>query len=912
MSTLSGRLAVAGVVLTLVGAWTVGLAITGLLWAVASCCVSLWVLFHTQASTSAKSLWVLFMLCNAAWFASDVWRVFGAEPFPVAPALGPQTLTAIGMLLVVVVIVWVTYMRGRPRIETWLDGVILMAALAVPLWMLVIEPAAGNREATVAAVIAVVLVLAVMQAGALYVMSGGVWRLPAILLALAVAGNVACGLAPQVLGDPNVAFPLFVPGYVLGLFVAVHPQLLTVFKRGGRPSGIPLSARVWMLVGAVTLPLSVLAWFYVRGEEAPTTAVAASLGIITAVVVLRAALMVRAGVRDWSVPLTISATALLVGAVAVTLTMFSQSARKADRHNAAVAAIVPAVKQLDGLLLRSMQSDDPGMASEARAWGVIVRRVEAAGVVSRPTLDRYGEASIAALIAAASGRDRRARLLVDGPVRASHAALVQEASSALIRAQRTADRRASAVRLSTVAILMFTLLLVGALLLRFNLAHRRLEVQHLKTHDDLTGLPNRAALDRAVHNASPELEGLSRTLVLLDLDDFKAINDSFGRSTGDAVLRAVATRLEASIRGKQLLARVGGNAFGVLVPRGEDPVVVAHRALSALAEPVEVEGTPHVISCSIGIAGVDEHDDDRHASTMRNAELAMYHAKRVAGNSIETFVSDMHQRARDRLQLAADLRAALESDQLHLAYQPIVSLRTGQVEGYEALLRWTHPTRGPLSPAEVIPIAEQSALIVDLGGWVLRTAARQMAQWQVLWGDERYVSVNVAASQLTTHALLRQVRLALAESRLDPDRLLLEVTESSLIDDIEASIAQMEEVRALGVRFALDDFGTGYSSLSYLQRFPVDVLKIDKAFIDALDDPDGVLLVRAIVNMAASLQLRVVAEGVEEREQAEALQRFGCHLVQGYHFSRPVPAGEVIDVPRTFAVSSAPAIRAIG
>lgn len=912
MCSTSGRLAVAGVILTLVGAWTVGLAPTGLAWGVAALVISAWVLAHTQAPRPTKALWMLFMGCNGLWLASDVWRVFGAQPLPVAPALGPDALAGAAMLSVIVVIVWVTYMRGRPRIETWLDGVILMAALAVPLWMLVIRPTAGDPEAAAAAVIAAVLVLAVMQAGALYVMSGGIWSVPAVLLALAVASNVACGLAPRIAGTPDVAFPLFVPGYVLGLFVTVHPQLLTVFKRGGRPSGIPLSIRVWMLVGAVTLPLAVLAWFYVQGEPAPTTAVATALGVIAAVVVLRAALMVRAGVRDWSVPLTISATALLVGAVAVTLTLFSQSARDAEERDAAVAAILPAVKQLDGLLLRSLQSDDPRATPDARAWNAILRRVEAAGAVSRPTLDRYTEAGNTALVAAAAGQDRRMRLVVDGPVRVAHTAMVREATAALTSAGRTADRRATSLRLSTVAILMFTLLLVGVLLLRFNLAHRRLEVQHLKTHDELTGLPNRAALDRAVHNVPGEVDGRSRTLVLLDLDDFKAINDSFGRRTGDAVLRAVATNLDASTRGDQLLARVGGNAFGILVPRGEDPVVVAHRAIAALADPIEVEGTPHVIACSIGIAGVDEADPDRHASTMRNAELAMYHAKRIAGNSIETFVSDMHQRARDRLQLAADLRAALESDQLHLAYQPIVSLRTGSVEGYEALVRWNHPTRGPLSPAEFIPIAEQSALIVDLGGWVLRTAARQMACWQVLWDDDRYVSVNVAASQLTTHALVQQVRAALSDSQLDHDRLVLEVTESSLIDDIEASIAQMEQVRALGVRFALDDFGTGFSSLSYLQRFPVDVLKIDKAFIDALDDPDGILLVRAIVNMAASLQLRVVAEGVEEQSQADTLQRFGCHLVQGYHFSRPMPAADVVDMPQVFAVSSTPAVRAIG
>jgi EAL domain-containing protein (putative c-di-GMP-specific phosphodiesterase class I) len=233
-------------------------------------------------------------------------------------------------------------------------------------------------------------------------------------------------------------------------------------------------------------------------------------------------------------------------------------------------------------------------------------------------------------------------------------------------------------------------------------------------------------------------------------------------------------------------------------------------------------------------------------------------------------------------------------------YQPIVDLKTGEVMGYEALIRWTHPTRGPLSPGEFIPIAEQSALIVDLGGWVLRTATRQLAAWQRTWQDERYVSVNVAASQLSTRALKSQVSAALKESGLGPEHLLLEVTESSLIEDIDDSITQMHQVRALGVRFALDDFGTGYSSLNYLRRFPVDVLKVDKTFIDALNEPEGKLLVRAIINMAASLHLRVVAEGIEHVDQAVELERYDCQL-----------AVDVPSAPRAFTPASGPALRVV-
>lgn len=911
MGSLSVRVALGGAILSMAGVWAFGPAPVGLAWAAAALTAGIW--RHGRDAPTGQVAWLrlLFTAGGALWVISDTWRVVGARPLPVLPQLGPEALAIVATVVMTVVIFWVTYLRGRPRVETWLDGGIFLAALAPPVWILLLQPAAGDPDAMAGAVLSVAVLAAVMLAGSLFVMSGGIWSVPAVLLALAVTSTVVTGATPRVLGTPDQALPLFVPGYVLAVFVSLHPALPSVFVRGGRPSGIPLSTRVWMLVLAVSLPLLTLAWFYVRGERAPIALIGGSVLVIAGVVSLRAWLMVRAGVPDWSVPLTISASAILVATVAIALTLLSQSARTAEQRAAAVSAAIPVVGELDGQLLRTLQSRTPGSDAAARRWRALSRRLARAGVVPAALLARYEREGRGAIRAAASGQDIRVRDVVDGPISVAHRAIAREAAAELRGARTTARRRAASVRLFTAAILAATLLAVGLLLLRFNAAHRRLEVQHLKTHDELTGLRNRAALDRALDHAAPATGESARSLVLLDLDDFKAINDSFGRRIGDAVLRTVAWRLDASMRGEQTLSRVGGNAFAVLVPSGDDPLGVAHRALAALAEPIEVEGHPHAIACSIGIASVDEDDDERHASTMRNAELAMYHAKRITGDSIEIFVADMHQRARDRLQLAADLRAALESDELHLAYQPIVATRTGEIAGYEALVRWDHPTRGPMSPAEFIPIAEQSNLIVELGAWVLRTAAAQMAAWQAVWDDDRYVSVNVAASQLTTRALLPQVRAALDASQLRPDRLVLEVTESSLIDDIEASVEQMRQVRAAGVRFALDDFGTGYSSLSYLQRFPVDLLKIDKAFIDAIGDPDGLALVRAIVNMAASLQLRVVAEGVETVDQAEALQHFGCHLLQGYRFCRPVSAGDVTGLPPTYAMPEAPAMRAV-
>ncbi|MDQ8044750.1 MAG: EAL domain-containing protein [Solirubrobacteraceae bacterium] len=429
------------------------------------------------------------------------------------------------------------------------------------------------------------------------------------------------------------------------------------------------------------------------------------------------------------------------------------------------------------------------------------------------------------------------------------------------------------------------------------------ELEHRSFHDPLTGLANRGLLADRVRQAigRSARDPQPHALLLLDIDDFKAVNDSLGHRMGDELVRQIAQRLSPYVRAHDTLARVGGDEFALLVEdltADGDALGLAERLVEVLSEPVDLDGHPYTIHVSIGVAVADGSGagstGEQASMLLRNAELAMYEAKRSGGSTIEVFAARMHDAVTKRLELKAELELALQRDEFSLVYQPIVDVAQRRIAGYEALVRWIHPERGMVSPADFIPIAEQTGLIVDLGTWVLREACRQLAEWQPGWTEERYVSVNVAGQQLQRDDFGVQVRAALSASGLPPHQLLLEMTESSLIADTEGSERTINELRRLGVRLAIDDFGTGYSSLSYLHRFSVDVLKIDKAFIDNITvDGPGNALVDAIVNMAGSLQLKVVAEGIEEPEQVEALALMRCELGQGYHYSRPLPVGEV-------------------
>ena len=430
--------------------------------------------------------------------------------------------------------------------------------------------------------------------------------------------------------------------------------------------------------------------------------------------------------------------------------------------------------------------------------------------------------------------------------------------------------------------------------------HKRLEEQlvHQAFHDALTGLPNRALfLDRLQHALAYAPRRRSHVAVLfVDLDNFKVVNDSLGHQAGDALLVTVAERLTPCLRAGDTLARLGGDEFTVLLEDVTDVVAaseIAVRVAEALRMPVTLQGHAVVVSASIGLALSAVVADDRAAASaddlLREADIAMYQAKNGGKDHYAVFDREMNVRALERLELEGDLRRAIDLGELVLHYQPIVSLETGGIQEVEALVRWEHPQRGLIPPAKFIPIAEETGLIVPLGWWVLSEACRQGRAWQA--GHPRQpplvVGVNLSVRQLEQPDLIAQVVQALRETGLPAECLKLEITESVLVGNLDRILAKMEGLRALGVQLAIDDFGTGYSSMAYLSALPVDTLKIDRAFIQKIGEPEGRAIVQAIVTLAKSLNLKITSEGIETRDQWERLQELGGDHGQGYYFARP-------------------------
>lgn len=907
---LAGTLA-AGVV-----AGIPGLNVVGCAWGVVLLAAIAWRLPREDLPRSDRGLVLLFAFANTLWLASDVLGSAGVVAVDAKQLNAIDALNMAGIAAFCVVIAWVGAIRGRwPDWTRQLDGIVFAAALFAPLWFAVIQPQGAPLELVVWGL----GVLALLGFGATYIVGGGVWNVPAILLALGVIGNLALDLVLRVAdpgGEPFAA--RHAVGFVLWTFVALHPRFLAVLERGHRADGVPHEARVWFLPLSVGLPIAVLATAYVQGNPPPSAFVAVALSVTIVLVAMRATLERQSGGDSWHVSLMIAVSTLTAGLAAVCLTLAGHSAQRAEQRADRAASAIPVILQLDAQLARA-GSRNARIADDARAqWTASLAQVRhslrAAAPTTMRSLDEYAALGTGSAVGAgAVTRDARA---AERP--ASSQALLGEVRAAERSLRATARGDATRARILNVLVLFGALSVITMLLVRFSFAGRRVAVEHRERHDALTGLPNRAAVERRLRAraVTPSAAGVEQTLVLLDLDDFKSVNDVHGHAVGDDLLRAVARRLDALTRGDELLARVDGDAFAVLIEgsgRADEAVGIAQRMTIALAEPFPLGAEQHVVEGSIGIAfstadGETAHDtDDAALVVLRNAELAMYEAKRLPGMSIEYFAPAMHASARDRLALTADLRRAIERDELHLVYQPIVDLETGRTLGYEALARWNHPQRGLLSPAEFIPLAESTGLIVPLGGWALREACRQVQRWQQDWSDRRYISVNVAGQQLAAGVFPEQVREALALSGLPAEQLLLEVTESSLIENIDSALQQMAEVKALGARFALDDFGTGYSSLSYLRQFRVDVVKVDKSFIDDVIETDGSSLVEAIVHMAASLRMKVVAEGIEADEQTDELRRLGCDLGQGFRFSRPLQASDVMDAPTVFHMPLSPA-----
>ncbi|MFZ0666662.1 MAG: EAL domain-containing protein [Acidimicrobiales bacterium] len=426
-------------------------------------------------------------------------------------------------------------------------------------------------------------------------------------------------------------------------------------------------------------------------------------------------------------------------------------------------------------------------------------------------------------------------------------------------------------------------------------------------HDPLTGLPNRAlfmdrlevALRRAVRDRREV------TVIFLDLDRFKLINDSLGHDVGDQVLHAVGERLSTAMRSSDTLARFGGDEFTVLcegIDTEADAIEVAERLVLAMGQPLVLPAGEVFASLSVGIAL--SHPGEEAGVTLRNADIAMYRAKERGPSHIEVYRDDDEHNAVSRLRTSNELHRALERHELELHYQPFVDLHTETLVGMEALVRWNHPTRGLLPPHEFISLAEDSGMIVPLGAWVLNEACRQVVEWQALRSSAGQdsarlsISVNVSAVQLADPGFPRQVAEAIENSGIEPDKVWLEITESTLMRDPDDVVCVLRAFRDLGLHLEIDDFGTGYSSLSYLQRFPVEGLKIDKSFVSDLDQrSDNAAIVRAIIGLGESLRLPVIAEGVERQAVADRLRGLGCTIAQGYLFGKPLPASRLGPFP---------------
>src|ERR671911_951086 len=427
------------------------------------------------------------------------------------------------------------------------------------------------------------------------------------------------------------------------------------------------------------------------------------------------------------------------------------------------------------------------------------------------------------------------------------------------------------------------------------------EIRHRALHDELTGLPNRTLFNDSLQQVLDSLDGNLCALLFMDLNEFKVVNDSLGHEAGDELLVVVARRLLACLRSGDTAARFGGDEFTVLLHRVtevRDAVHVAERITTALEESLELRGRQVFISASVGIA-LSEDGDGTADTLLRNADVAMYKAKTKGNATYEVFNSDMHDEAMERLELENGLRHAIYQEELVAYYQPKVELSTGMIIGMEALVRWEHPERGLISPEKFVPFAEEIGLIVPLGRWVLGEACRQAYEWRKQYptATPLVTSVNLSIKQFKQSDLLQEISGLLQETKLDPQGLQLEITESTVSRDVKFAADLLQKLRGLGIELAIDDFGTGYSSLMSLQQFPVNELKIDKVFIDGIgNNAQDMAITKLVIDLAHTVGVRATAEGVETADQLAQLQSMGCDQAQGYYFCGPLSGDAATDL----------------
>ena len=420
------------------------------------------------------------------------------------------------------------------------------------------------------------------------------------------------------------------------------------------------------------------------------------------------------------------------------------------------------------------------------------------------------------------------------------------------------------------------------------------QLMHQATHDKLTDFPNRLLLEdrirQSIYFSERRGSGMS-AVVILDLDRFKIINDSLSHKIGDDLIKLVANRIRKRLRKTDTVARVGGDEFVLMLSQiscVENISEVIEKLFEIIRKPIYLAGQVLNITASVGIS-VYPQDGNDPAALIRHADTAMYHAKDAGRDQWQFFEPTMNQRVSKLLRLENDLHKAIENNELLLNYQPVINLAKSKIVGVEALVRWDHPKLGMMSPTEFIYIAEETGLIIPIGDWVLQTACDTAMKWKNSGITGVKMAVNVSARQLQQGKIIKSVKMALEKSGLPAELLVLELTESVLMERAEETVQLLDELKHLGVSLAIDDFGTGYSSLAYLKRFPIDKIKIDRAFVrDIVEDTDNQAIVTAIIAMAKSLNIRVVAEGAETREEMDFLQQHACDELQGYYFSKPL------------------------
>jgi diguanylate cyclase (GGDEF)-like protein/PAS domain S-box-containing protein len=821
-----------------------------------------------------RLVWLLLGLSTGSWgIGQVVWTYYEAlrgesVPFPSLADAGYLAAVPLAAAAMMLLPVGTRSVAGRARMV--LDGLVVASSVFLVSWIVVLGKVFHNNSGGVLeqvlslcyplgdVVIVTIVLFAILRAR----QSGR--RIPLSLLLVAV------GLVFQSIADSGFTYLTAVGSYTsghpidTGWFAGFLMVLLAARTRSAvngeteSETDVPRSMGLLLPYAAVVLALVTSAVELARGVSVDAF-VSWDRSVIIALLVGRQILTVRENLS-----LTRSLEARVVEVKASEQRFESLVQQSSD---------VVTVVDTDGIVVYQSETLQ-------RVFGYAVDDVE-----NRPIADLLPAEGVALLEEALSRAtdDPSVTVLVEVPLR--HA---------------TGDIRDAEISITN----LLDDPNVGGLVLNLrDVSQRRaLERQlvHQASHDSLTELANRSVFrERIDHVLSRSDPTRYRGAVLfLDLDGFKEINDSLGHAAGDLLLTTVAARLQSCVRPGDTVARLGGDEFGVLVEGEEhdvDPHALAARILSAFRSPFTVEGREIQVRTSIGIAPADPGVEGSD-QLLRNADLAMYRAKACGGGTIERYDPAMHAQLLERLQLEVDLRRALGRGELRLYYQPIVELQTGQPVGFEALLRWEHPTLGLISPDRFIGVAEQTGLIQPIGRWVLHEACRQAMVWRGRHPEHAHlaVSVNISARQFGNDDLADDVINALEESGLPAECLELEMTESVLFEHTDENVSQMQRLKALGVMLAIDDFGTGYSSLAYLQMFSVDVLKIDRTFIAQLTDTNSdAELIRTILKIGQSLSMVTVAEGIETELQARSIRDLGCELGQGYLFARPLPPADV-------------------